>query len=317
MLNRMPKTFPLPPIFGLAPGYSVAIVVGCLSVGVIAAVTLDDMSRTNISPSADLGPLTTESFALPQSAIARQTSADASLPWVKNAAPFSAAATAPRLAIVVVDDGSDANAALSAMRLPAPITLAIAPTADSADKRADAARRYQREVLLLLPMQAEKTFDTTPNPIAINVPRDELLRRIRWNLAQIDGYVGVMNQFGEATTRDAQTMRTVMEVVQSNGLSFVDSRSHEDSIASAVARRMGVPAGDRIVAVEPGSDAADLGAGLTVGLRHAERWGTAIITIPAERKLISALEKWMTEHDSTVKLAPVTAVLKQSRSGKT
>jgi len=316
MLTRMPKTIVLRPILGVAPGYALAIAAGCLAFGVVAAVTLDKMSRSDARSTDELAPITTESFASPVGEIAREASGDASLPWVKYAAPFSAASGAPRLAIVVVDDGSDATAALSALRLSAPITLAIAPTADSASIRAEAARRYQREVLLLLPMQAEQTFDTTPNPIAINVPRDELLRRIRWNLAQIGGYVGVMNQFGEATTRDTQTMRAVMEVVQREGLSFIDARSHEGSIAGAVARRMGVPVADRIVAVAPGSDAAELGADLTVGLLHAERWGTAIVTIPAERGLMTALETWIVERDSTVQIAPVTAVLKQSRSGK-
>jgi polysaccharide deacetylase 2 family uncharacterized protein YibQ len=138
-----------------------------------------------------------------------------------------------------------------------------------------------------------------------------------WNLAQLDGYVGVMNQFGEATTRDPETMRAVMEVIQERGLGFIDSRAHEDSIGSAVARRMGVPTGDQVVAIERGSDDADLGAGLAIAKRHAERWGGAIVTIPADRRLVAALQTWIGEQDRAVKLAPVTAVIARMRSGKT
>jgi len=220
------------------------------------------------------------------------------------------------MAIVIVDDGSDATAALSAMRLSVPVTLAIAPTADAADKRAEAARRHGREVLLLLPMKAEKEFDDTPNPIAIHVPHSELIRRMNWNLAQLDGYVGVMNRFGESTTRDAGTMRSVLETLQSNGLSFIDSRAHADSVGSAVARRMGVPTGDSVVTIEAGSNAETLTAGLSAGLSHAERWGTSIVTIPAERKLIATLQQWIADTPSKVRLTPVTAVIKRLRSGK-
>ena len=310
------KTVVLRPIMGMAPGLALAIVVGTIALCVVAAVMLDEMSSGG-KQKVPVELATDDSFQQPNAEIVRSTPVDKSLAWLSNSALFPVADPAPRMAIVVIDDGSDAAASLSAMRVSVPVTLAIAPTADAAAKRAEAARRYGREVLLLLPMQAEKTFDSTPNPIAIHVPHSELERRMKWNLAQIDGYVGVMNRHGEATTRDAGTMRAVMEIIQSRGLSFVDARAHADSIGSAVARRMGVPTGDRVVAIEEGSNADDLEMGLRAGLSHAERWGTAIVTIPAERKLIAALQDWIAETPSQVRFTPVTAVIKRLRSGKT
>lgn len=315
MLSPSPKIVRLPKLFGIPSGLILCGVATLVVTGVVAAMALDRMTQQERSkPSATVALVPAEIFALPEATIVRNANSDARPPWLRHAAPFTASASTPRLSIVVTDDGSDATAALSAMRLRAPITLAIAPTADSAVKRAEAARRYGQEVLLLLPMQAEARFDTTPNPIAIHVPREELKRRMSWNLAQLDGYVGVMNRFGEATTRDAETMRAVMEVVKDEGLAFVDARTHDDSVGSAVARRMGVPAGDRNVVVPPGADAAELGAKLAVGMRHAERWGSAIVTLPAERRLISALGDWIGSKGDGVALAPVTATLKRLRS---
>ena len=316
MISLSRKTIVLRPIMGMSPGFALAVVGCVISLGVFAAVMLDDISRSS-KQTAGVDPAANVNFQQPTAAIVRSEPTDSALPWLKNAAPFPIADPSPRMAIVVVDDGSDAAASLSAMRLSVPVTLAIAPTADSADKRAEAARRHGREVLLLLPMQAENEFDSTPNPIAIHVPHSELERRMNWNLAQIDGYVGVMNQHGESTTRDAGTMRSVLEIIQSKGLSFIDSRAHEDSVGSAVARRMGVPTGDRVVAIEEGSSSADVAENLSLGLRHAERWGTSIVTIPAERKLITALQDWIADKPSQVRLSPVTAVIKRLRSGKT
>ena len=310
------KTIVLRPILGMSPGFALAVVVCIVAVGVFAAVMLDDISR-GAKKSPSVVSATNANFEQPAATIVRSHTADSSVAWLRHSAPFPTDDPAPRMAIVVVDDGSDATAALSAMRLSAPLTLAIAPTADAAARRAEAARRYGREVLLLLPMQAEEKFDDTPNPIAIHVPHSELNRRMNWNLAQIDGYVGVMNSFGEATTRDAGTMRAVLEVVKSKGLSFIDSRAHKDSVASAVAGRMGVPTGDRVVAIDAGSSVQDFEVGLNTGLRHAERWGTSIVTIPADRKLIAALQDWIAEAPSEVRLAPVTAVIKRLRSSKT
>jgi len=306
---------------GVAPGIAMAIAIGVVAIGVFAAILLDDLSggagaggQETPDPSQTISA---DTFIPPTAIISRSATSGSATPWQTNAAAFPLHDPSPRLAIIVVDDGSDATAALNAMRLYAPVTLAIAANADSADRRAEAARRYGREVLLLLLMRAENTFDTAPNPIAIHVPPAELQRRLDWNLAQIDGYVGVMNRHGEATTRDAGTMRAVMQVIQTKGLGFIDSRAHTDSLASAVARRMGVPAGDLTVEIEPGSDTANLTAGLSVAMRHAERWGTAIVSVPADRRLIEALGEWMAEQNSTVKLAPITAVVGRSRSGKT
>ncbi len=318
MLTPTPKFFLTRPIFGLPPVYALGGVALCLVLGIMAAMTLDRMSRgdgvAGIAEGAD-ARLPAPVFAEPETGIIRTVVADDSPAWMRNAAAFPAGDRAPRLAIIVVDEGAGAGPARSALKLPAPVSVAIAPTADSAAKTALAARSAGREVLLLLPMQSEEQFDTSPNPIAINILRTELVRRMNWNMAQFEGYVGVMNRFGENATRDSQTMRAVLEVVKAEGLAFVDARETPSSIAGAVARRMNVPAGDRTIAVARGADAAELGASLANAVRHAERWGAAIITIPAERRMVTALADWLARPVSGVKIAPVSAVIQRLRSG--
>jgi len=316
MISLSRKTIVLRPVMGMSPGFALALVVCIIALGVFAAVMLDGYSQSRQQNGSPAQIAEGTEFQPPQTSIVRSSATDSTLPWLRNAVPFPAADLAPRMAIVVVDDGSDVAAALSAMRLPTPVTLAIAPTADAADSRAEAARRHGREVLLLLPMQAEETFDDSPNPIAIHVSHEELERRMKWNLAQIDGYVGVMNRYGEATTRDPVTMRAVLEIVQSMGLSFIDSRAHEESIAGAVARRMGIPSGDLVVAISEKAGPAEVEAQLNAGFSHAERWGTSIVTIPADRKMIAVLEEWGANVPPAVRFAPVTAVIKRLRSGK-
>lgn len=312
MLTKKPKPVVSPPVRRNGRYMALAVVGLVVIVSVMGALKLDQISR---AASANVGA--TEYFEVPETGVLRVTNRPASLDWLENAAPFPESDPSPRLAIVVVEAGKDMGAALGALRIAAPLTLAIAPTADSASKTANSARSAGREVLLLLPMQSENRFDTSPNPIAINVPREELIRRMKWNFAQIDGYLGVMNRFGEDVTRDAQTMRSVLEIVEANGLSFIDAREHLDSVAGAVARRMNIPAGDRTVAVKSGANAEELYAGLRTALRHAELWGTAIVTVPAERRVVRALEEWLATLQSEVKIAPVSAVIKRLRSGKT
>lgn len=294
------------------------LAVAAIILAVLLALFLDGL--TNKGPvSAERAELETisvpsETARPPRLAIVSKI--DATSPWARNAERFAVRNTKPRLGIVILDDGSDAGAALTAMRLPVPVTMAIAPTADAADKRADAARRFGREVLLLLPMQAEETFDTAPNPIALHVPRDELLRRIDWNLAQIDNYVGVINQHGEAASRDPETMRIVMEKLRDTGLGYIDGRTHEDSVAGAVARRMGIPTGDITNSVVSDVDTDALRAELDAAVQRAQRWGTALIAIPAGRTQIAALQKWLEADREAVEIAPVTAVVAWLRSGK-
>ncbi len=291
----------------------------CVVAGVTSALKLDHLSREALASrnnQAIESIVSAVPFEQPGVVVVGSGALSDAPRWQRNAATFPANDRAPRMAVIVVDSGWGMAPALKALQIPAPLTFAIAPTADSASKTALAARKAGRETLLLLPMQSENRFDTSPNPIAINTPENELMRRLNWNFSQIDGYVGVMNQFGEAVTRDAPTMRAVLEIIQSKGLSFIDTRAHSESIASAVARRMGIPAGDRNISVQPGANAEELRAELTQALRHAEKWGTAIITVPAEHRIVKALEAWTATLKSDVKIAPVSAVIKRLRSGR-
>lgn len=285
--------------------------------GVAAALLLDGLTSGGPvkATRAALETIPVPSGTTTEAGLAIVPAIDPASPWVTHAEKFAVRSTRPRLAIVVIDDGSDAAASLAAMRLSSPVTLAIAPTADAAAKRADAARRFGREVLLLLPMQAEKNFDLAPNPIALHVPRDELVRRMDWNLAQIDNYVGVINHFGEATSRDAETMRIVMERLRDAGLGYIDARTHADSVAGAVARRMGIPTGDLNITVPPGADSDGLQASLDTAVKRAERWGAAIVAVPAERGLVAGLSAWLSAVDGDVEIAPVTAVVTRLRTG--
>ncbi len=319
MLIKRPK--PVVPRAGLnaKPLMAFAGVALCVIVGVSSALKLDRLSREALASRADQSIETTISkmpFESPGTVVAQNGATSGGSSWLRNAADFPADSRSPQLALIVVDSGRGMAPALNALQIPAPLTFAIAPTADSADKTARAARKAGREVLLLLPMQSESRFDTSPNPIAINTPENELIRRLNWNFSQIDGYVGVMNQFGEAVTRDAPTMRAVLEIIQRKGLSFIDTRAHSDSIASAVARRMGIPAGDRNVSVQPGANVEELYAELAQALEHAEKWGTAIVTVPAENRIVRALAEWTAAVQSDVKIAPVSAVIKRLRSGR-
>lgn len=295
----------------------IGIFVGFMLLGLGVAAWLDRGDREPAPTElADKGPVPVESFVLPETTIVREVDPEQPQPaWRRNAVPFSGPADRPRLAVVVLDDGLDARSTMRAIRLNAPVTLAVAPTVEGARSRVDAARRLKREVLLLLPMESEARLVTAPNPIAAHIGREELLRRLSWNLAQIDGYVGVINRHGEKTSRDAQTMRTVMETLHREGLLFVDSRSHADSVAGAVARRMGVPAGDRNAAVRLGDGQKAVIETLAEAEAHAREWGDAIVTIPAERGAIDTLKRWLRTRKSDVVIAPVSAVIGRLRSG--
>lgn len=299
----------------LALGPLILIAVLFMGLGVAAAMIADRMMSDPEAVRSD-PTVSEQAFLPPDAGIARNIDTGRAQPaWVENSARFDSAAGVPRLAIVVTDDGRDASATLRAMRMSEPLTLAIAPTVDGARARAEAARRLNREVLLYLPMESANSFDTSPNPIAGHVGRDETIRRLGWNLAQLDGYVGVTNQFGEETTRDAQTMRTVMETLQRKGLMFLDARSHPDSVASAVARRLGIAAGDRTVRLNGTDDPKTMRARLDDAALHARKWGGAIVMVPAQRNVIEVLAQWLETRERGVAIAPVTAVVQRMRTG--
>lgn len=175
---------------------------------------------------------------------------DVSPPPLPEAVPPAPAAK-PLIAIVIDDMGVDQRRSARAMKLPGKVTLSFLPYARDLKAQTAEAAKSGHEIMLHVAMEPESAeADPGPNVLLTGLPKDELLKNLRWNLDQMTGYAGINNHMGSRFTRDLAGMRVVMAELKARGLFFLDSVTSHDSVGSRVAREAGVPYAARDIFID-------------------------------------------------------------------
>ncbi len=183
-------------------------------------------------------PSTTQEAALPQ------VTAPAILPpWQRNALPFDAADTRPRIAIVVSGLGMSSAATEAAIKqLPGPISLSFTPYSRRLNEWIALARVSGHEVLLDLPMEPTSYPEDDPGPQALLTALSERqnLERLDWALRRTTGIVGVTAVMGSRFLSSEAHMTPILNELKTRGLLFLDSRASETSVAGPLAQQIGL-----------------------------------------------------------------------------
>lgn len=237
--------------------------------------------------------------------------------WRRYAAASPEASGRPMIAIVIDDLGHDGSLVARAVALEPAVTLAFLPYTAGVEGHVRLAREADHEVLVHLPMEPlDPEADPGPNALAGDLERDEMLRRLRWNLSRFDEYVGVNNHMGSRFTGDAAAMATVMLELKRRGLLFLDSRTSPDSVGRWIAQTVGVPSARRDVFIdrEPAPEAIE--REIERLERLATQKGFAIGIAHPFATTFSALEAWLPGLEARgFVLAPVSAVVRPGARG--
>lgn len=254
-----------------------------------------------------------------------------SLPaWLKNAVPVPvrgaryevaenaafAAMPAPALIAVVIDDmglGSSYNG--DVLDLPAPLTLSYLPYGEDLPQQTSAARARGHELMMHMPMQPDNDM-TDPGPAALlaGQQQEEMLKNLRHNLAQFDGYVGINNHMGSRLSRDDAAMKLVMAELKKRGLLYIDSRTTPDSVGEKTAQDYDVPNAARDVFLDHEETPEFVAAALSRLERQALKNGSAIAIGHPKGVTIAALRDWLPQaRKKGFLIVPVTEIVKQRR----
>ena len=110
---------------------------------------------------------------------------------------------APRIAIIVGGLGISASGTADALaKLPAPVTLAIAPYGADLDDLAERAQAGNHEVLLQAPMEPFDYPDNDPGPqtLLTSLTPEQNIDRLHWLMSRFQGYVGIVSYMGARFT---------------------------------------------------------------------------------------------------------------------
>lgn len=233
--------------------------------------------------------------------------------WIRHAVAVPAGPKSPMIAVVIDDLGMDRERTARALRLTGPLTMSFLAYAEALDRQSSAARAHGHELMLHIPMEPEGDF-VDPGPQVLRTGQDplELRRRLAWDLARFDGYVGVNNHMGSKFTGDRGAMLVVLREIKSRGLLFLDSRTTAATVAAKLAAEIGVPHASRDVFIDHVPTGPAIRAKLAALEVLARDRGSAVgIGHPYDATL-AALESWLPEvRRRGFFLVPVSAVVRQ------
>jgi polysaccharide deacetylase 2 family uncharacterized protein YibQ len=234
-------------------------------------------------------------------------------PWLRYAVHAPPAQGRPRIAIVIDDLGLDRKRTERTIALPGPLTLSFLAYANDLPHLGAEGHRAGHELMVHVPMEPmSRHEDMGPNGLAVGLGRDELLRRLRWDLARFDGYVGINNHMGSRFTSDAQSLMPVMEELKQRGLLFLDSRTVSNSAGLMLARQLGVPSAARDVFLDNEVDGEAIAAQLAETEAIARRHGSAIAIGHPHDATIDELAHWLpTLPGKGFELVPVSALARE------
>ena len=151
---------------------------------------------------------------------------------------------APRIAVIVGGLGISARSTNEALaRLPAPITLALAPYGDNLESLAERAHTGKHELLLQVPMEPfdYPSNDPGPRTLLTTLTATQNIDRLHWLMARFHGYVGLISYMGAKFTSSEQALAPVLSETAKRGLIYVDDGSSPRSIAAQLAGSNNVP----------------------------------------------------------------------------
>jgi uncharacterized protein len=156
-----------------------------------------------------------------------------------------------RVALVIDDLGRSLDDLHALEGLNVPISYAVLPFEEQTAEVVAELRRNGAEMLLHLPMEPAGAKDPGPGALRLGMTPEQLRQSTLAALQAVPGATGVNNHMGSGLSADEPSMTTILGVLSSRGLFFLDSRTSAQSVAYRVATRLGLPAAERQVFLDP------------------------------------------------------------------
>jgi len=156
-----------------------------------------------------------------------------------------------RVALVIDDLGRSLDDLHAIEGLNVPISYAVLPFEEQTPEVVAELRQRGEEILLHLPMEPAGAKDPGPGALRLGMTPEQLRQSTLAALQAVPGASGVNNHMGSGLSADEPSMTTILGVLSSRGLFFLDSRTSAQSVAYRVATRLGLPAAERQVFLDP------------------------------------------------------------------
>lgn len=224
----------------------------------------------------------------------------------------------PVIAIVLDDLGNNLALGRRALALPGNLTYAFLPQTPHAARLSRQAHATARESIVHLPMQSLNHSVLGPGGLTQDMDEAELKQVLLQNLRSVPFAVGANNHMGSGLTRDLRIMSQLMSLLAERGdLFFLDSRTHELTVAQQAAQQAGVPATRRDVFLDNSRDETYINQQLNLLLAKAQQHGSAVAIGHPYAETLAVLAQRLPELEGLgVELIPLSQLIQRQGAEK-
>lgn len=262
---------------------------GCKSSPQAEQIEAEPVTENYAEPPAEAEP---ESKAIPET----------SRPLSKYEYSWSNSDDMPDIVIIIDDFGNSAGQLLEDFAdLPPEVVFAVLPDLPHTKTAASLAARKGHEVIIHVPMEAEKSsISPGIKYISQNMDEEAIKDILDDFIAQMPMAIAVNNHMGSATTANLTTMNKVIKHLSKQGLYFIDSATTAQSAVYTAAREQGAFSAKRDIFLDvPDNSDATLASKIQgLGKYKGRREPIIIISHCHNREKLDALRKFITQVES-------------------
>jgi len=219
----------------------------------------------------------------------------------------------PKIAVILGGMGLSETGTQNAIdRLPADVTLALAPYGDDLDQWMQQSRTKGHELLLQLPLEPFDFPDNDPGPhtLLVSLQPAEMLDRLAFLLTRATNYVGTIPDMGARFTSTKPSIQYLLEKLKSRGLMFVDNGTSSRSLSAETASELRIPYSGVDVVLDEVPREDNIDAKLLQLESIARSRGVAVAAGSALPVTVRQLEKWVRDLEQRgLQLVPVSATI--------
>jgi len=183
-----------------------------------------------------------------------------------------------RIAIILDDWGYNDNGCAFLEKIDIPVAVSILPELNYSQTIARCAHQNNKEVMLHLPLEPHKFFETYPDGYVIlsSMAKDKILAKVDKFIKDTPFVVGANNHMGSKASEDKKLMTIIFSYFRKNNLFFVDSFVSADSICEPLAQEKGVSFARRNIFLDNEADSQYIKGQLDQLAEKAKKQGFAL-----------------------------------------
>jgi hypothetical protein len=181
------------------------------------------------------------------------------------------------LAVIIDDAGYSLDDLQPFLDIPGTFTIAVLPNLPHSSEVARRVIAAGKDLILHCPMEPSGGENPGPGALLTDQSSGTIEGLLAAAFASVPGAIGMNNHMGSRATADVALMTAALGYLKREGGFFIDSRTTADSVAPAVARRMGVPFAERDVFIDVDTSREQILESFDKGVSRAAGSGTAVL----------------------------------------